>query len=123
MAQAPAPPPADDAHADVPLAEHFIFGILGLGIVNGIFSPVLGIVFLLHPFWYPSIFLPLSAPFIMMLASLLTSTLTIMLAGIPAALYERCFNRGRTNEVSLWIWVSVLAVLSVPAVLRAINAL
>lgn len=124
----PAPePPVEPApatpRADVPLAEPFLFGILALGILNGIFSPALAFVFLLHPFWYPSIFLPLSMPFIMLFASLITSTLTIMAAGIPAALYERIANGGRTNEVSLWIWVSVLAILSMPAVGRALGAL
>lgn len=115
--------PTPDEPPRPEIAEPFLFGILALGIINGIFSPLVTFVFLINSLWYPSLFLPHSTAFVMMFASLITSTLTIMIAGIPAALYERFFNRGRTNEVSLWIWVSVLAVLSVPAVLKAINAL
>ena len=118
--------PADRREADdepVVVAEPFLFGILGLGIINGIFSPFTGFVFLVNPFWYPSTFLPVSAPFIFLFASLITSTLTIMVAGIPAALYERFANAGRTNTMSLWIWVSTLAILSMPAVIRAFGAL
>jgi len=116
---APAGPPESDTTA--PVAEPFLFGIVALGIVNGIFSPLIAVVFWTHALWYPSTFLPNSIPFIMLFASLITSTLTIMAAGVPAALYERFVNRGRTNDVSLWIWVSVLAFMSVPAVLRAIG--
>jgi hypothetical protein len=116
-----APGPEESTRAEI--AEPFLFGILALGIVNGIFSPALTFVFLVNSLWYPSQFLPHSTAFVMMFASLITSTLTIMLAGVPAALYERFFNRGRTNEVSLWIWVSALAVMSVPAVLRALSSL
>jgi hypothetical protein len=115
--------PTDNQNAPVVLAEPFLFGILGLGILNGIFSPFTGFVFLVHAFWYPSTFLPVSAPFILLFASLITSTFTIMLAGVPAALYERFANGGRTNTLSLWIWVSTLAILSLPAVLRAFSAL
>lgn len=116
-------PPPGDAGPEVVLAEPYLFGILGLGMLNGIFSPVTGFVFLVHQFWYPSTFLPVSAPFIMLFASLITSTMAIMIAGVPAALYERFIHRGPTNTMSLWIWVSVLSVISVPAVLRALNAL
>lgn len=115
--------PPDNQETPVVLAEPFLFGILGLGIVNGIFSPFTGFVFLVNAFWYPSTFLPVSAPFILLFASLITSTLTIMLAGVPAAIYERLANGGRTNTMSLWIWVSTLAILSMPAVLRAFSAL
>jgi hypothetical protein len=45
--------PTDNQDAPVVLAEPFLFGILGLGILNGIFSPFTGFVFLVHAFWYP----------------------------------------------------------------------
>lgn len=115
-------PPPGESGPEVALAEPFLFGILGLGMLNGIFSPFTGFVFLVHQFWYPSAFLPVSAPFIMLFASLITSTMAIMIAGVPAALYERFVHRGPTNIVSLWIWVSVLSFISVPAVLRALSA-
>lgn len=105
------------------IAEPFLFGILGLGIVNGIFSPLTQFVILFRHLWYPDIFLPSSFQFVAMFASLIVSTLSIMVAGIPAALYERFLGNGRTSEVSLWIWVSALALISMPAVLNGLARL
>lgn len=125
----PAPPSAarsapDPQHpGDLFAVEPFLFGILALGIVNGIFSPMTGMMFILNPLWYPSNFLPSSPAFVGMFASLIVSTMSIMLAGIPAALYERFFGKGRTTVHSLWIWIACLAVVSMPAAVRAIGLL
>lgn len=119
----PAEPAAPVSETEARVAEHFIFGILGLAILNGIFSPLLFYVVLMQNFWYPVQFMPHSLSFVMMFASLITSTLTIMVAGIPAALYERFLNKGRTNEVSLWIWLATLAFLTMPAAIAAIQQL
>lgn len=119
----PPKPQGPESETDFAIAEPFLFGILALGIVNGLFSPLLGLAVILNPLWYPSGFLPGSMSFLMLFASLVVSTLTIMAAGVPAALYERFFNKGKTNDVSLWIWISVLAVITMPAAVRAIAAL
>jgi hypothetical protein len=45
------------------------------------------------------------------------STATIILAGIPAALYERYVGaKGDSTEASLWIWLAGTAILSIPAI-------
>jgi hypothetical protein len=116
-------PGSPESDAPPEIAEPFLFGIVGLGMLNGLFSPFVPLAVILNPIWYPSALLPNSMPFILMFASLIVSTLTIMVAGVPAALYERFANKGRTGRISLWIWVSVLAFLSVPAVLRALSSL
>lgn len=105
-----------------PVATVYLYGLLGLAILNGIFSPARTFVFVFHSVWYPAI-LPASLPFVLMFSSLITATLTLMVAGVPAALYERFIGRGRTDQVSLWIWLSTLAVLSVPAVVAALGHL
>jgi hypothetical protein len=49
-------------------------------------------------------------------ASLMLSTLTIIVAGIPAAVYERITGaKDDSNSVSLWIWLAGAALLSLPA--------
>ena len=53
----------------------------------------------------------------LMFASLMVSTATIILGGIPAAIYERIKGiEGRFHEVSLWIWLAGTAILTLPAV-------
>jgi hypothetical protein len=118
MSEAPATPPS----MPQPIATVYLYGLLGLAILNGIFSPFRTFVFVFHTVWYPAI-LPVSLPFVLLFSSLITATLALMIAGVPAALYERFLGRGRTDQVSLWIWVSVLAVISVPAVIAALGQL
>ena len=50
-------------------------------------------------------------------ASLMLSTAIIILAGIPAALYERYIGaKDDSTEVSLWIWLAGTALLTLPAI-------
>jgi hypothetical protein len=39
-----------------------------------------------------------------------------VLAGIPAALYERYAGLKDSNAVSLWIWLAGTAILTLPAI-------
>jgi hypothetical protein len=50
-------------------------------------------------------------------ASMMLSTGTIILAGIPAALYERFVGAKEDSTVaSLWIWLAGSALLTLPAI-------
>jgi hypothetical protein len=50
-------------------------------------------------------------------ASLMLSTGIVVLAGIPAALYERYVGaKDDSTEASLWIWLAGTALLALPAV-------
>lgn len=50
-------------------------------------------------------------------ASLMLSTATIILGGIPAAIYERIVGaKDDSTAVSLWIWLTVTALLTLPAI-------
>jgi hypothetical protein len=50
-------------------------------------------------------------------ASLMLSTATIILAGIPAALYERFTGaKDDSTSTSLWIWLAGTALLTLPAI-------
>ncbi len=113
-------PPTSPEPPDMVIAEPYLFGIMALGLINGLFSPLTFMVFLLQPFWYP-FFLPGTPGFVQLFASLITATGSIILAGVPAALYERFFGGGKTSLVSLWIWISALALISMPAVVNMLR--
>jgi hypothetical protein len=52
-----------------------------------------------------------------MFSSLVVSTATIILAGIPAALYEHFTSaRDDSTPVSLWIWLAGTGILTLPAI-------
>jgi hypothetical protein len=58
-----------------------------------------------------------SVPLTLMFASLMVSTATIVLGGIPAAIYERFVGATEdSTEASLWIWLAGTALLTLPAV-------
>jgi hypothetical protein len=51
-----------------------------------------------------------------MFASLMVSTATIILAGIPAAIYERFIGaKEDSTDGSLWIWLAGTGLLTLPA--------
>ena len=112
----------DDMNAREKLLKQdmMLFGILGLSILNGMhFSPWIdGAYLLMKPFLQVSFWItsPLIAFY---LTSLALSTLTIMLAGIPAAIFERVTGRKETDPASLYIWLGATLVLSIPALLSA----
>ena len=94
----------------------YLIAILGLAALNGQMSRAAIWVFGLAPAWYPSA-LPFSLAIAFYLSALLTSTLTIMAAGIPAAAYERFANKAETSEWSLRIWLFGVSFLCVPSLL------
>jgi hypothetical protein len=101
------------------MQQHHIIGIVGLGLLNGLFSPMLSYALVLNALWLPA-YIPIGPSFVFLFASLLVSTLSIMLAGVPAALYERFTAKTETTAVSALIWIGTLTVLTVPAFERMI---
>ena len=91
--------------------------ILGICIVNGIFSPYLNLAVPISAALLPELF-PRTVHWVLFWASVLLSTATLLFSGIPAALYERLIDRGRESVVPMWIWLAGAAVLSLPALQR-----
>jgi len=51
-----------------------------------------------------------------MFSSLMVSTATIILGGIPAAIYEHLVGaKDDSTEGSLWVWLAGTAILTLPA--------
>jgi hypothetical protein len=100
---------------DLPLAA-----TVGLSIVNGLdFSPVFDSVsYFLYafarewPFFDGDVFFYLT--------SVAISLMTLLVAGIPAALYERARGLQQSTPGSLTIWLVATALLTLPAILRAL---
>jgi len=81
--------------------------VMGLCLVNGLMSPMLGVVWMLHPVWMPEM-LPLTNESVFYGASLIVSTATLLLSAVPAAIAERA---GMPLERAMWIWVAAAATL------------
>ncbi len=94
----------------------YFIGIAFFGMINGIFNQLALVFALLYvqPMAGPLLFG--SVPLTLMFASLMVSTATVILGGIPAAIYERLTGASDSNDVSLWIWLAGTAILALPAI-------
>lgn len=96
--------------------NHFYIGIAFFGMVNGIFNQLALLFALIHVQILAPALLFGSTGLTLMFSSLMVSTATIILAGIPAALYERFSGaKDDSTTTSLWIWLAGTALLTLPA--------
>ncbi|MGQ0526205.1 MAG: hypothetical protein ACT4P8_21385 [Betaproteobacteria bacterium] len=92
----------------------FLF-VLGVCVVNGIFSPFLKVAIPVTAVLMPELF-PRTLEWVLFWSSVMLSSGTLLLSGIPAALYERLVERDTESTTSMWIWFSGCVLLSLPAV-------
>ena len=112
----------DDMNARERLLKQdmMLVGILGLSVLHGMhFSPWLDIAFLLTKPFFQITFWISSPLLIFYFTSLALATLTVMLAGIPAAIFERITGRKETDPTSLYIWLGATILLTIPALINA----
>jgi hypothetical protein len=93
----------------------YFIGIAFFGTINGVFNQLWLIFALLYvqPLAGPLLFGSVSLT--LMFASLMVSTATVILGGIPAAIYERVTGASESSDVSLWIWLAGTGILALPA--------
>jgi uncharacterized membrane protein len=87
-------------------------------LVNGMhFSPLFDpVFFLLRPFVAPL----LSGPLVLFyLTSIFISVMTLLIAGIPAAIYERVRGHAESSPISIGIWFAATLLLALPGILGA----
>ena len=96
-----------------------LFLVIGVCIVNGIFSPYLKIAIPISAALMPELF-PRTVEWVLFWGSICLSSATLLFSGVPAALYERFVERDPENEISMWIWLAGAVLLSIPAVQRLI---
>jgi hypothetical protein len=100
----------------------YYVGIAFFGMINGIFNPLILFTYALSARLVSA---PLfdSPQLVFYFASLMLSTGTIILAGIPAAIYERYVGaKDDSTETSLWIWLGVTGLLTAPAIGNFLSA-
>ena len=94
----------------------YYIGIAFFGMINGIFNPLM-----LFAYVWAKVLMsyPLfeSEALIFYFAAMMLSTATIILGGIPAAIYERLAGiKDDSSVTSLWIWLAGTAILTIPAI-------
>ena len=94
----------------------YYIGIAFFGMINGLFNQDALIFTLVHMQILAPALLFGSVSLTLMFSSLMVSTGTIILGGIPAAIYEHVAGaKDDSTEVSLWIWLAGAAILTLPA--------
>lgn len=91
-----------------------LFTIVGISILNGLFSPFLAVALPVAAVLMPEVF-PKSVGWVLFFSSLLVASATLLVSGVPAALYERLIDRGRGGSIVLVIWLVGAVVLALPA--------
>ena len=94
----------------------YYIAIAFFGMINGLFNQLALLFALIHMQILAPALLFGSTGLTLMFSSLMVSTATIILGGIPAAIYERVVGaKEDSTEASLWIWLAGTAVLTLPA--------
>ena len=90
------------------------FTVVGVSVLNGLFSPFLAVAVPIAAVLMPEIF-PRSVGWVLFFSSLLVASATLLVSGIPAALYERLVDRGRGSVAVMAVWVVGAVLLPLPA--------
>ena len=94
----------------------YYVGIAFFGMINGLFNQTWLLFALIHAQILSPALLFGSVGLTLMFASLMVSTATIIVGGIPAAIYEHLTGEKEdSTPVSLWIWLAGTALLTLPA--------
>lgn len=95
----------------------YYIGIAFFGMINGLFNQIALLFALLHVQILAPTLLFGSTPLTLLFSSLMVSTATIIIGGIPAAIYEHFIGAKDDSTVaSLWIWLAGTALLTLPAI-------
>jgi hypothetical protein len=95
--------------------RHIVAAVMLVSLLNGLFSPAVVISWGLMPYLFP-ILAATSPAVVIMVGSMALAMTTLVVSGVPAALYERVTGT-RATPTSAWIWLGSAVVLSVPMIL------
>jgi hypothetical protein len=108
---------------DIMRRDAYVLGIASLAIINGMHFSYYYIpaYFLMRPFVQITFFTgsPIIASY---LTSLLLSTITLMIAGIPAAIYERFRGLKQSDATTYTIWLAASVLLALPTIMNLASA-
>ncbi|MDX9862126.1 MAG: hypothetical protein RBS99_14535 [Rhodospirillales bacterium] len=88
--------------------------VIGLCVVNGLFSPYLQVAVPITTVLLPELF-PKTVEWVLMFSSILVSTATLLGSGVPAALWERLVEGSPQSLASMWIWLGSATLMTLPA--------
>lgn len=88
--------------------------VIGLCVVNGLFSPYLQVAVPITTVLLPELF-PKTVEWVLMFSSILVSTATLLGSGVPAALWERLVGGNAQSLASMWIWLGAATLMTLPA--------
>ena len=100
--------------------QHILIGILLVCLGSGFVSPFLIVVYMWAPFWFPDSFIPMKQEYHLIGSTMVTSVLSILISGVPAALFERVTGRQESDSVSLYVWLATAVLITLPGLLRFI---
>jgi hypothetical protein len=94
----------------------YYVGIAFFGMINGMFNPLMVIAYIWSKVLVSYLLFEVE-PLIFVFAALMLSTGTIILGGIPAAIYEHFAGAKDDSTVtSLWIWLAGTGILAIPSI-------
>jgi hypothetical protein len=107
---------------DILRQDGYLIGVGLLGLVNGMeFSPWFEPGFVLLRPLLTSFYL--SSPLLTLyFTSLFLAVSSVIVSGVPAAIFERMTGRTQSDGVSMSIWLVAMFLLTVPSLLRMIGA-
>jgi len=99
------------------MERHFYFiGIAFFGMINGLFNQLFLLFAIIHMQILAPALLFGSTGLTLLFASLMVSTATIIVGGIPAAIYDRLSDaKDDSTDTSMWIWLAGTAILTIIA--------
>ncbi len=104
--------------------QSHIFAIAAFGLLSGLLNPImLALANPLAAMFASSFLITGLAGLSYFFTILFAAAMTIMLGGIPAALYERVTGQPETNGTSWFLWLSGTAVFALPAVINGVGIL
>lgn len=100
--------------------QHTMMGILLVCLGNGFISPLVLVAYMWAPFWFPDSFIPMKQEYHLIGSTMVVSVLSILISGVPAALFERVTGRQESDSTSLYIWLAAAVLITLPGLLRFI---
>ena len=110
-----------DAREQLMKRDVLLVATAGASLLNGMhFSPYFDpVAILLRPFLAGTM---LGSPIVALyISSLFVSLMTLLIAGIPAAVYERLKGLRESTPASLGIWLGATVLLALPSLLAMIG--
>ena len=96
--------------------QWYYVGIAFFGMINGLFNQLALLFTLIHVQILAPALLFDNVSLTLFMSSLMVSTATIIIAGSPAAIYEKLIKAGDdSTTTSLWIWLAGTGILTLPA--------